>query len=84
MQAYEPNTLLFDNSLATMGGGLPSKTTTCIFHPKKKVVAICGGGGFMLNFQTRFQSFFTLGPKVKTRILDMEMESYEPKVDQLC
>jgi len=49
MQAYEPNTLLLDNSLTTMGVGLPSTTTTCLLHLEKKVVAICGDGGFMLN-----------------------------------
>jgi thiamine pyrophosphate-dependent acetolactate synthase large subunit-like protein len=64
MQAYEPNTLLLDNSLTTMGVGLPLATTTYFFHPKK-VVVVCGDGGFMLNSQSGFQSFFPLGPKVK-------------------
>jgi acetolactate synthase-1/2/3 large subunit len=50
MQAYdEPNTLFLNNSLTTMGVGLPSVVTTYFLHPKKKVVAICGDGGFMLN-----------------------------------
>jgi thiamine pyrophosphate-dependent acetolactate synthase large subunit-like protein len=65
MQAYEPNTLLLHNFLTTMGVGLPSTAATCLFHPEKKVVVLCGDGGFMLNFRTRFQSFFQLGPKVK-------------------
>jgi acetolactate synthase-1/2/3 large subunit len=42
MSAYEPNTLLLDNSLTTMGARLPSMATTYFFHPKKKVVAVCG------------------------------------------
>jgi acetolactate synthase-1/2/3 large subunit len=49
MQAYEPNTLLFNNSLTTMGVGLPLVATTYFLHLEKKVVAICGDGGFMLN-----------------------------------
>ncbi len=65
MQAYEPNTLLLDNSLTTMGVGLPLVTTTCLLHPQKKVVVVCGDGGFMLNSQSGFQSFFSLGPEVK-------------------
>jgi hypothetical protein len=56
MQAYEPNTLLLDNSLATMGAGLPSAAAACLLHPEKKVVAVCGDGGFMLNSQAGFQS----------------------------
>ncbi len=65
MQAYELNTLLLDNFLTIMGVGLPSAIIACFLHPKKKVVVVCGDGGFMLNFQARFQSFFTLGFKVK-------------------
>jgi hypothetical protein len=53
MQAYEPSTLLLDNSLTTMGVGLPL-ATTCLFHPEKKVVAVCDDGGFMLNSQLIF------------------------------
>ncbi len=49
MQAYEPNTLLLNNSLTTMGVGLPLVATTCFRYPKKIVVAICGDEGFMVN-----------------------------------
>lgn len=51
MQAFEPNTLLLDNALATMGAGLPSAMAAAILHPEKKVVAVCGDGGFMMNSQ---------------------------------
>ncbi len=51
MQAYEPNTLLLDNALATMGAGLPSAIAVAILYPEKKVVAVCGDGGFMMNSQ---------------------------------
>ena len=47
----EPNTLLLDNALATMGAGLPSAIAAKIVHPERKVVAICGDGGFMMNSQ---------------------------------
>jgi len=47
----EPNTMLLDNALATMGAGLPSAIAAKIVHPKRKVVAIAGDGGFMMNSQ---------------------------------
>lgn len=50
-RAYEPNTLLLDNALATMGAGLPSAIATRLVYPKRKVVAVCGDGGFMMNSQ---------------------------------
>lgn len=49
--AYKPNTILLDNALATMGAGLPSAIGAKIVEPKKKVLAICGDGGFMMNSQ---------------------------------
>jgi thiamine pyrophosphate-dependent acetolactate synthase large subunit-like protein len=71
MQAYEPNTLLLDNSLAIMGVRLPLVALTYLLHPEKKVVVICGDGGFMLNSQAGFQSFFPLGPQVKKWALEI-------------
>ncbi|OJJ18630.1 acetolactate synthase large subunit [marine bacterium AO1-C] len=50
-QCYQPNTLLLDNALATMGAGLPSGMVAKLINPEKKVVAVCGDGGFMMNSQ---------------------------------
>ncbi|MGD9552947.1 MAG: acetolactate synthase large subunit [Arcobacteraceae bacterium] len=47
----QPNTLLLDNALATMGAGLPSGMAAKMVHPDRKVVAVCGDGGFMMNSQ---------------------------------
>jgi acetolactate synthase-1/2/3 large subunit len=49
--AHEPNTVLLDNSLASMGAGLPAAIASKIVYPDKKVMAICGDGGFMMNSQ---------------------------------
>lgn len=46
-----PNTLLLDNALATMGAGLPSAIAAKLVHPERKVLAVCGDGGFMMNSQ---------------------------------
>ncbi len=48
---YQPNTLLLDNALATMGAGLPSAIAAKLINPGKKVIAVCGDGGFMMNSQ---------------------------------
>ena len=45
------NTLLLDNALATMGAGLPSAIMASILYPQRRVLAVCGDGGFMMNSQ---------------------------------
>ena len=45
------NTLLLDNALATMGAGLPSAIAAALIHPVRRVLAVCGDGGFMMNSQ---------------------------------
>jgi len=45
------NALLLDNALATMGAGLPSAMMAAILNPGKRVLAVCGDGGFMMNSQ---------------------------------
>jgi acetolactate synthase-1/2/3 large subunit len=45
------NTLLLDNALATMGAGLPSAMMAALLYPERRVMAVCGDGGFMMNSQ---------------------------------
>ena len=45
------NTLLLDNALATMGAGLPSAIMAALLYPTRRVMAVCGDGGFMMNSQ---------------------------------
>jgi acetolactate synthase-1/2/3 large subunit len=45
------NTLLLDNALATMGAGLPSAMMASMLYPARRVLAVCGDGGFMMNSQ---------------------------------
>ncbi len=49
--AYKGNTILLDNALATMGAGLPSAMAAKLIYPEKRVMAVCGDGGFMMNSQ---------------------------------
>ena len=50
-KTHEPNTVLLDNALATMGAALPSAIMSKIVYPKRKVMVLCGDGGFMMNSQ---------------------------------
>jgi acetolactate synthase-1/2/3 large subunit len=45
------NSLLLDNALATMGAGLPSAMMASLLNPGRRVLAVCGDGGFMMNSQ---------------------------------
>jgi len=50
-KCHQPNTLLLDNALATMGAGLPSAMAAKMVKPDRRVVSVCGDGGFMMNSQ---------------------------------
>ena len=49
--AAQPNTVLLDNALATMGAGLPSALEVARLWPQRRVMSINGDGGFMMNSQ---------------------------------
>lgn len=50
-RCQRPNTLLLDNALASMGAGLPAAMAARMVHPDRRVVAVCGDGGFLMNSQ---------------------------------
>ena len=50
-RTHVANTLLLDNALATMGAGLPSAMMAALLYPERRVLAVCGDGGFMMNSQ---------------------------------
>lgn len=47
--AYEQNTVLLDNALATMGAGLSAGMAAKLLNPDKKVIIVSGDGGIMMN-----------------------------------
>ncbi len=47
----EPNTCLISNGFATMGIAVPGAIAAKLVHPEKKVLAVSGDGGFMMNCQ---------------------------------
>ncbi|MDG2004192.1 MAG: acetolactate synthase large subunit [Novosphingobium sp.] len=66
--ASQPNTVLLDNALATMGAGLPSAMASAMVYPDRKVMAICGDGGFMMNSQ-EMETAVRLGLNITVLIL---------------
>ena len=50
-RTHVANTILLDNALATMGAGLASAMMAAMLYPARRVMAICGDGGFMMNSQ---------------------------------
>ena len=50
-QAYEPNTVIISNGFAAMGISVPGAVAAKLVHPDRKVVALCGDGGFLMNSQ---------------------------------
>jgi acetolactate synthase-1/2/3 large subunit len=50
-RTIQPNTVLLDNALATMGAGLPSAMMAAMLYRDRRIMAVCGDGGFMMNSQ---------------------------------
>ena len=75
------NTLLLDNALATMGAGLPSAMAAAMLFPKRRVMAVCGDGGFMMNSQEMETAVrLKLNPidySENTRVLVDELREFE-------
>ena len=46
---YCNNTLLISNGFASMGFALPAAIAAKLLYPNKKVAAVCGDGGFLMN-----------------------------------
>lgn len=46
-----PNTCLISNGFAAMGIAIPGAIAAKLVHPDKKIVAVTGDGGFMMNCQ---------------------------------
>ena len=78
------NTLLLDNALATMGAGLPSAIVAAMLYPDRRVLAVCGDGGFMMNSQ-ELETAIRLGVSLVVLILEdgaYGMIRWKQSVDQ--
>lgn len=68
-KTYGIGTFILDNTLATMGAGLPSAMAAKLVYPDKKVLAVCGDGGFMMNSQ-ELETAVRLGLNIVVLILN--------------
>ncbi len=50
-QCHEPNTCLIPNGFCSMGFALPGAIAAGIVHPDRRVLAIAGDAGFLMNVQ---------------------------------
>ena len=48
---FQPNTCLISNGFATMGIAVPGAIAARLLYPDKRILAITGDGGFMMNSQ---------------------------------
>ncbi|MBD2413783.1 acetolactate synthase large subunit [Nostoc calcicola FACHB-389] len=48
---HSPNTCIISNGFAAMGIAIPGALAAKLVHPKRKIVAVTGDGGFMMNCQ---------------------------------
>ena len=49
--AHEPNTCLIPNGFCSMGFALPGSIAASLVYPKRRVLAVCGDAGFLMNVQ---------------------------------
>ncbi len=50
-QCHEPNTCLIPNGFCSMGFALPGAIAASLVHPERRILSICGDGGFLMNCQ---------------------------------
>ena len=50
-QCHEPNTCLIPNGFCSMGFALPGAIAAGIVHPERRILAVAGAAGFLMNVQ---------------------------------
>jgi acetolactate synthase-1/2/3 large subunit len=71
-QCDEPNTCLISNGFCSMGFALPGAMSAKMIHPDRRVLAICGDGGFLMNVQE-----METAVRRDTRVVVMIWEDHE-------
>ncbi|MCP4754928.1 MAG: acetolactate synthase large subunit, partial [Proteobacteria bacterium] len=68
-QCHEPNTCLIPNGFCSMGFALPGAIAAQMVFPERKILAICGDAGFLMNVQE-----METAKRVKSNIVVMVWE----------
>ncbi len=50
-QCHMPNTCLIPNGFCSMGFALPGSIAAALVYPNRRILAICGDAGFLMNVQ---------------------------------
>jgi acetolactate synthase-1/2/3 large subunit len=50
-QCHEPNTCLIPNGFCSMGFALPGAISASMVYPDRRILAVCGDAGFLMNVQ---------------------------------
>lgn len=66
---YLPNTCIISNGFASMGIAVPGAIAAKLVYPEKKVLAITGDGGFMMNSQ-ELETAIRIGTPIVVLILN--------------
>ncbi len=62
-QCHEPNTCLIPNGFCSMGFSLPGAISASLVYPDRRILAICGDAGFLMNVQ-EMETAKRLGSKI--------------------
>ena len=71
-QCDEPNTCLISNGFCSMGFALPGAIGAKLVHPDRRVMAICGDAGFLMNVHE-----METAKRLGTNIVVMVWEDHE-------
>ncbi len=66
---YKPKTCIISNGFAAMGIALPGAIAAKLVNPEKKVIAVTGDGGFLMNCQ-ELETAVRIGTPFVTLIFD--------------
>ncbi|MGC6177449.1 acetolactate synthase large subunit [Lacrimispora sp. 38-1] len=66
---FLPNTCIISNGFASMGIAIPGAIVAKLLNPLKRVIAVCGDGGFMMNCQ-EMETAFRIGTPIVVLIFN--------------
>ncbi len=69
---HEPNTCLIPNGFCSMGFALPGAIAASIVHPERRILAIAGDAGFLMNSQE-----METARRINSNIVVMVWEDHE-------
>lgn len=66
---YKPNTCIISNGFATMGIAVPGAVAAKLVYPERRVLAVTGDGGFLMNSQ-ELETAFRIGTPIVVLVFD--------------